>query len=184
MNSSALSISSKPFWKEWNILIDPSHEWVYQIAFLNGKKSPVSQEHCMYEFEQAPEVGDRQGSWACCSPWGCKELHTTERLNWTEPHVWQCTETSMQNAHKYNILQCPCCIPRLQRVGRQRYPFLLTSQFPHLGRWCCSRIKNNIDTIVKFLSSNLLNSYVYQAHGESTLQLKSLLCFTINPRGS
>ena len=85
MNSSALSISSKPFWKEWNILIDPSHEWVYQIAFLNGKKSPVSQEHCMYEFEQAPEVGDRQGSWACCSPWGCKELHTTERLNWWIP---------------------------------------------------------------------------------------------------
>ena len=24
-------------------------------------------------------VGDRQGSLACCSPWGCKELDTTER---------------------------------------------------------------------------------------------------------
>ena len=23
-----------------------------------------------------------QGSLACCSPWGCKELDTTERLNW------------------------------------------------------------------------------------------------------
>ena len=36
------------------------------------------------EFEQVLRVGDRQGSLACCSPWGCKELHTTEGLNWTE----------------------------------------------------------------------------------------------------
>ena len=27
----------------------------------------------MDEFEQAPGVGDGQGSLACCSPWGCKE---------------------------------------------------------------------------------------------------------------
>ena len=26
----------------------------------------------------------RQGSLACCSPWGCKESDTTEQLNWTE----------------------------------------------------------------------------------------------------
>ena len=25
-----------------------------------------------------------KGSLACCSPWGCKELDMTERLNWTE----------------------------------------------------------------------------------------------------
>ena len=30
------------------------------------------------EFEQAPEVGDRQGSLACCSPWSCKESDTTK----------------------------------------------------------------------------------------------------------
>ena len=34
-----------------------------------------------YEFEQAPGDGDGQGSLACCSPWGCKELDMTERLN-------------------------------------------------------------------------------------------------------
>ena len=34
-----------------------------------------------HEFEQAPEVGDGQGSLACCSPWGCKELDMTEQLN-------------------------------------------------------------------------------------------------------
>ena len=37
-----------------------------------------------HEFEQAPRVGDEQGSLACCSPWGHKELDTTEQLNWTE----------------------------------------------------------------------------------------------------
>ena len=33
------------------------------------------------EFEQALGVGDGQGSLAWCSPWGCKEWDTTERLN-------------------------------------------------------------------------------------------------------
>ena len=33
------------------------------------------------ESEQAPGVGDGQGSLACCSPWGHKESDTTERLN-------------------------------------------------------------------------------------------------------
>ena len=31
-----------------------------------------------YEFEQAPEVGDRQGCLGCCSPLGHKEWDTTE----------------------------------------------------------------------------------------------------------
>ena len=37
-----------------------------------------------HEFEQALGVADGQGNLACCSPWSCKELGTTERLNWTE----------------------------------------------------------------------------------------------------
>ena len=34
-----------------------------------------------HEFEQAPGVGDGQGSLVGCSPWGWKEWNTTERLN-------------------------------------------------------------------------------------------------------
>ena len=34
-----------------------------------------------HEFEQAPGVGDGQGSLVCCSPWGCKESDTSQRLN-------------------------------------------------------------------------------------------------------
>ena len=44
--------------------------WHHQLA---GHKS-----------EQAPEVGDGQGSPMCCSPWGHKESGTTEQLNRTE----------------------------------------------------------------------------------------------------
>ena len=34
-----------------------------------------------HEFEQALGAGDGQGSLACCNPWGCKKLDTTNRLN-------------------------------------------------------------------------------------------------------
>ena len=47
---------------------DEMIEWHHQ---LNG-----------HEFEQAPGVGDGQGSLVCCSPWGCKESDTIEWLNW------------------------------------------------------------------------------------------------------
>ena len=33
------------------------------------------------EFEPALEVGDGQGSLACCSPWGHEASDTTEQLN-------------------------------------------------------------------------------------------------------
>ena len=35
------------------------------------------------QFEQARGVGDGQWILACCSPRGCKDLDTTEWLNWT-----------------------------------------------------------------------------------------------------
>ena len=37
-----------------------------------------------HEFEQAPGVGDGQGSLASCSPWGHEESDTAEPLNWTD----------------------------------------------------------------------------------------------------
>ena len=35
-----------------------------------------------HESERASRVGDGQGSLVCCSPWGHKELDTTERLKY------------------------------------------------------------------------------------------------------
>ena len=52
-----------------------------------GQEDEMAGWHHQYnghEFEQAPGVGDRQGSLVCCSQWGHKESDMTERLNWTE----------------------------------------------------------------------------------------------------
>ena len=37
-----------------------------------------------HESEQAPGVGDRQGSLACCNPWGLKESDITEWMIWID----------------------------------------------------------------------------------------------------
>ena len=47
--------------------------WLDGITQLNGHK-----------FEQAPGVGDGQGSLECCSLWDFKESETTRQLNGTE----------------------------------------------------------------------------------------------------
>ena len=36
------------------------------------------------KFEQTLGDSEGQGNLACCSPWGCKELYTTEQLNWSK----------------------------------------------------------------------------------------------------
>ena len=41
-----------------------------------------------HELEQALAVGDGQGSLACCSSWGHKELDMTEWLNWLTELNW------------------------------------------------------------------------------------------------
>ena len=43
--------------------------------------------HCQlngHEFEHALGYGEGQGGLVCCSLWGCKELDTTEQVNWTD----------------------------------------------------------------------------------------------------
>ena len=35
-------------------------------------------------FRWTPGIGDGQWGLECCGSWGCKELDTTKRLNWTE----------------------------------------------------------------------------------------------------
>ena len=40
-----------------------------------------------HEFEQAPGDSEGQGSLVCCSPWGHKELDTTEQLTCSLFHV-------------------------------------------------------------------------------------------------
>ena len=53
----------------------------------------------MDEFEQAPGVGDGQGSLACCSPWGRKQLDTAEYYIST---YFDLLSLNKKNGIKYN----------------------------------------------------------------------------------
>ena len=57
-------------WEEKRMTEDEIVGWHHR---LNG-----------HEFEQAPGVGDGQGSLTCCNPWGLKEPGMTMWLKWTE----------------------------------------------------------------------------------------------------
>ena len=47
------------------------------------------------------------GGLVCCSPWGCKELDTTELLNWTELKWWrQGLAMSPPSLHPYFFAMC------------------------------------------------------------------------------
>ena len=74
--------------KNWHIGKDPDAEkdWRQEEKGMAEDKM-VGWHHWLdrHEFEQAPGVGDGQGSLACCSPWGRKELDISEWLNWTAP---------------------------------------------------------------------------------------------------
>ena len=74
-----------PDGKNWLIGKDPDagQDWRQEEKGMTEYKM-VGWHHRLdgHEFEQAPEVGDRQRSLACHSPWSGKELDTTEQLNW------------------------------------------------------------------------------------------------------
>ena len=58
-----------------------------------------------HEFEQGPRVSDRQGSLACCSPWGCRA--TSQRSNWTELNwgsLRRCSLPTMNSFYNLNRL--------------------------------------------------------------------------------
>ena len=72
--------------KNWLTGKDPGagKDWRWEDKGMT--KDEMAGWHCWldgHEFEQTREVGDGQGSLACCSPWGCKKLNITEWLNWT-----------------------------------------------------------------------------------------------------
>ena len=81
------SILWPPDTKNWLSWKDPDagKDWWQEKKGMTEDEM-VGQHHWLdgYEFEQAPGVGDGQGSLLCSSPWGCKESDMTEQLNWTD----------------------------------------------------------------------------------------------------
>ena len=78
-------ILQPPSAKNWLLGKDPGKDWRQEEKDMTEDEM-VGWHHRLdeHEFEQALGVGDGQWSLACCSPWGCKELDTTEWLNWSE----------------------------------------------------------------------------------------------------
>ena len=73
--------------KNWLIGKDPNvgKDWRQEERGMTEEEM-VGWHHwlCAHAFEQAPVIGDEQGSLACWSPWGPKESDMPEWLNWTE----------------------------------------------------------------------------------------------------
>ena len=63
-----------------------------------------------HEFEQALGAGDGQGSLAYCSPWGLKELDTTEQLYWNERWAKVSDGILISESPMWvKMLHIPCC---------------------------------------------------------------------------
>ena len=81
------SILWPPDVKNWLIRKDPDagQDWRWEEKGMTEDEM-VGGHHRFngHEFEQAPGVGDGQGSLAYCSPWGRTESDMTEQLNWTD----------------------------------------------------------------------------------------------------
>ena len=76
--------------KNWLIGKDPDDGKVWrQEEKGTTENEMVGWHHQLngHEFEQAPGVGEGQGSLVCCSLWGQKELDMTEWMNWTDLHT-------------------------------------------------------------------------------------------------
>ena len=76
-----------PDLKNWLVWKDPDggKDWRREEKGITEDKM-VGWHHWLsgHEFEYTLGVGDGQGGLVCYSPWGCKELDTTEWLNWTD----------------------------------------------------------------------------------------------------
>ena len=108
-------ILQPPDVKNWLIRkdLDARKDWRLEVKGMTEDEM-VGWHHWLngHEFEQAPGAGDGQGSLVCCSPWGCQESDSTERLNWTDnhitfakilPHSLSCTSHSMNTQSPHHI---------------------------------------------------------------------------------
>ena len=86
-----------------------------------------------HEFERAQEVGDGQGSLACCSPWGCNETDTTEWLSWLNSQIEKSLSSVLGNSlWSYNYMPC---FPGSSAVKNLPVNARNSGSIPGLGRF-------------------------------------------------
>ena len=74
----------------WEELAHWKRSWCWERLKAGGEGGDKQWDGWMaylfkgHELEQTLEDSEGQESLTCCSPWSCKELDTTEQLNWNE----------------------------------------------------------------------------------------------------
>ena len=91
--------------KNWLIWKDPDagKDWRQEEKGMTEDETVGRHHRFDHEFEHSPGVGGEQGSLARCSPWGHKELDTTERVNWTENTI-NCWLYSLKWFHHFSYI--------------------------------------------------------------------------------
>ena len=101
-----------------------------------------------HESEQAPGVVDGQGSLACCSPWGRKELNMTERLNWTELMSIESVMTSNHVILCCFLLLLPLIFPCIRVFSNE---WVLHIRWPKYWSFSfCIRPSNEYSGLISF----------------------------------
>ena len=84
-----------------------------------------------HEFEQTQGGGEGQGSLACCSPRGCKESDTTERLNDNvKPNISDLSADGMRSrlfsvyllSHPFKLIGWLCYLFKNKRTKMHAIP--------------------------------------------------------------
>ena len=111
-------------------------------------------------------VGDGQGGLACCSPWGCKELDTTERLNWKFHYMSHSVTHSSVDGHLATsptdlALHWPSLLGTI-RCYHTVFPLLPTSHYRlkpvcHLSSWLQQKWKKTFSN-----QSTVMVNFMYQ----------------------
>jgi len=91
--------------KNWLTGKDPGKDWRWEEKGMT-EDEVVGWHHRLngHEFEQAPGIGDGQGSLVCCNPWGQKESDMTERLNWTKHSYNMSLSIYWQSVHLHLLV--------------------------------------------------------------------------------
>ena len=140
-----------PHAKSWLIVKDPDarKDWGQEEKRATEDEM-VGWHHWLngHEFEQTKRDIEGQGSLACCSPWGHKELDMTERLN-NNPILWEdlVLSTWVQWHRGCNLFtqsqkglqSWPCCLPAaLGNIRSSALPLLILWGWP--GELCASEV--------------------------------------------
>ena len=155
-------------WKDWcwsrnsNILATWCEElthlkrpWCWERLKAGGEGDETTEDEMVgwhhrlngYGFEYTLGVGDGQGGLVCCSPWGCKELDTTERLNWTEQSVscempgWMNQSWNQDCLLKYHFAEKAMVFP-VVIYGCQSWPIMKAERrkTDAFELWCWRRL--------------------------------------------